>query len=1172
MNKIVITILLLLLIGKVSSQEIPKIKVGEDEISVQKLKISTSILGDIALTTYDMEFYNPNNRILEGELSFPLGENQSVTRFALDINGSLREAVVVEKEKARVAFESSVRRRIDPALLEQTKGNNYKARIYPIPAKGYKRVVIAFKQKLWINKNSYYYKLPLNFKDKLEAFSFSIEVLNQKNKPIFKKGMKQQFYYNAEEDLYYAKIDKKNKRIAKPILIKIPLNINKEKIVTSKDYFYFTKQLHLESKKNVLENDITVFWDTSLSQKTKNITSELLLLDTYFKKVENCKVHLVTFNTEIKTKKRFDVKQGNWLELKKVLENTVYDGASSIHCLKEYVDSSKANLLFTDGLNTLSNKTIYFSKKTYIINSLPSANHLLLKQISNASGGVYINLLQNSVKKSFENFFKPQLQFLGTNLSKEKLEVYPIKGSIVSEDFSLTGKGNFLNKKVKVYLGYGKDTIKTISFTPKKRTRQHYLIPKIWAQYKLNEFVLEKEKNEQEIIEISKKYGVISPFTSLLILDRVEDYVAHQIEPPKELKKEYDRLLAKRKDNKKAWLASLQVDLFNEYHHFFEWYETDHKKLLEIAKKKAAEEAERRRIAEEVAKKKEIEKEIKEAIAAKKKAIAEELVRKKSRKIAEELAKIREENRLGGKVTEIVKDIALTEEGFIISGVVSDTIGGLPGVSVTIKGTNKSTETDVNGNYTIKVEKEGVLVYSLLGMKDVEVTIVNSNGINVVMEEGEFTFDEVVVTGYLPINRKEYTLAAASIQSESIEKSAPRSIEQSLEGSQRNPRANPSTFSNSELLYVVDGKPVSKNPKLQPNEIHASYMLEPAQSTAIFGVRAVFGAVIITTKKGHEEENEVIENLEELVKEKIELKGWNPKTPYLEALNKIKDIKEAYKTYLKLRETYGTSPSFYIDVADFFRNRKEQKIAIQVLTNVAEIDLDNYELLKALAYKFEEYELYEYAVYIFKEILKLRPEDIQSYRDLALAYEHTKAYQKSVDLLYKIVNGELLEKDQNRRFSGIEMIALSELNRMISLYKEHLDISHIDEKFIKEIQTDIRVLIDWNHNDTDIDLWVIDPNEEKCYYSHRRTKIGGLMSNDMTRGFGPEQFILRKAIKGKYLLKVKYYSNSQQKISGPTFLKITVFKNYGKENEIKTTQLVRLKDAKEVLEVGKIKF
>ena len=309
-----------------------------------------------------------------------------------------------------------------------------------------------------------------------------------------------------------------------------------------------------------------------------------------------------------------------------------------------------------------------------------------------------------------------------------------------------------------------------------------------------------------------------------------------------------------------------------------------------------------------------------------------------------------------------------------------------------------------------------------------------------------------------------------------------------------------------------------------------------------------------------------------MIKEKVELKGWNPDTPYLKVLKEIKDNKLAYLKYIELREKYGKSPSFYVDVADFFKSRKAEELAIQILTNVAEIDLDNYELLKALAYKFEEYKLYKYAVYIYKEILKLRPEDIQSYRDLALVYEYVGKYQESVDLLYKIVNGELLEKDENRRFSGIEVIALNELNRMISLYNNQLTISHIDKSYINNTKTSIRVLIDWNHNDTDIDLWVTDPNGEKCYYSHKKTKIGGLMSNDMTQGFGPEQFVLKKTIKGSYKINVKYYASGQQKISGPTFLKITTFKNYGYKNEQKRTQLVRLVKADDVLDIGELIF
>jgi tetratricopeptide (TPR) repeat protein len=378
-------------------------------------------------------------------------------------------------------------------------------------------------------------------------------------------------------------------------------------------------------------------------------------------------------------------------------------------------------------------------------------------------------------------------------------------------------------------------------------------------------------------------------------------------------------------------------------------------------------------------------------------------------------------------------------------------------------------------------------------MKTSEREINNTASVNVMMDSDN-VLDEIVVTGY-------GTERETRILSSSVSRISSESISNALQEKVTGIKiSGASSVSTSNPLFVVDGKVVNSNPNLNSNEIQSIYTLTSVQSQNIYGNKAKNGIVVIVTKNGFDDDLDEIEDFENLIKEKIELKGWNPDTPYLKVLNKIKDNKLAYLKYIELREEYSKSPSFYIDVADYFKTRGEEVIAIQVLTNVAEIDLDNYELLKALAYKFEEYKLYKYAVYIYKEILELRPEDIQSYRDLALVYEYVGEYQKSVDLLYKIVNGELLEKDENRRFLGIEVIALNELNRMISLYNNQLLTPHIDKSYINNTETDIRVLIDWNHNDTDIDLWITDPNGEKCYYSHKKTKIGGLMSDDMTEG------------------------------------------------------------------------
>jgi len=80
----------------------------ESPIRVSDVKIDVKVVGAMAVTTVDMVFYNPNNRVLEGELQFPLGEGQNISRFALDIDGNLREGVVVEKAKGQEVFESII--------------------------------------------------------------------------------------------------------------------------------------------------------------------------------------------------------------------------------------------------------------------------------------------------------------------------------------------------------------------------------------------------------------------------------------------------------------------------------------------------------------------------------------------------------------------------------------------------------------------------------------------------------------------------------------------------------------------------------------------------------------------------------------------------------------------------------------------------------------------------------------------------------------------------------------------------------------------------------------------------------------------------------------------------------------------------------------------------------
>ena len=76
-----------------------------------------------------------------------------------------------------------------------------------------------------------------------------------------------------------------------------------------------------------------------------------------------------------------------------------------------------------------------------------------------------------------------------------------------------------------------------------------------------------------------------------------------------------------------------------------------------------------------------------------------------------------------------------------------------------------------------------------------------------------------------------------------------------------------------------------------------------------------------------------------------------------------------------------------------------------------------------------------------------------------------------------------------------------------------MNIKNLDKGIITSMPADVRVVMNWNMNNTDIDLWVTDPNGEKCFYSHSTTEIGGRISEDFTEGFGPEQFMLSWLLK-----------------------------------------------------------
>ena len=269
-----------------------------------------------------------------------------------------------------------------------------------------------------------------------------------------------------------------------------------------------------------------------------------------------------------------------------------------------------------------------------------------------------------------------------------------------------------------------------------------------------------------------------------------------------------------------------------------------------------------------------------------------------------------------------------------------------------------------------------------------------------------------------------------------------------------------------------------------------------------------------------------------------------------------------------------------------------------MLTSVAELKLEDARLLRVLAHRLAQVDELDMAIELFDRVRRLRPEEPQSYRDLALALDRragagglgpstppsivptsalaargaltsasTDDYTRALALFSEIVN-----REWDARFPEIEVIALIEANRIQSILERNGATRPwpLDERLRRLLDFDVRVVLTWDTDQTDMDLWVIEPSGEKCFYEHASTTIGGHISKDFTGGYGPEEYTVRRAMGGEYQIKANFYGSRAQQVTGPTTVQATVVTDYGRPTEQRRALTIRLTTARDVVEIGAV--
>jgi TonB-linked SusC/RagA family outer membrane protein len=205
----------------------------------------------------------------------------------------------------------------------------------------------------------------------------------------------------------------------------------------------------------------------------------------------------------------------------------------------------------------------------------------------------------------------------------------------------------------------------------------------------------------------------------------------------------------------------------------------------------------------------------------------------------------------------------------VVKGKVTDAAGlPLPGANVIVKGTQKGTSTDFDGNYTINAASGQVLVFSFTGSKTEERTIGQSSVYDVKLSDNNTKLEEVVVVGYGTKKRKDLTGSIVSVSAETLSSRPVQNAVQAMQGKAAgvdissnerpgtvgkiNIRGVRSISASNSPLYVVDGIPLNSGgiDFINPSDIESIDVLKDASATAIYGSRGANGVVIVSTKKG----------------------------------------------------------------------------------------------------------------------------------------------------------------------------------------------------------------------------------------------------------------------------------------------------------------------------------
>jgi hypothetical protein len=249
--------------------------------------------------------------------------------------------------------------------------------------------------------------------------------------------------------------------------------------------------------------------------------------------------------------------------------------------------------------------------------------------------------------------------------------------------------------------------------------------------------------------------------------------------------------------------------------------------------------------------------------------------------------------------------------------------------------------------------------------------------------------------------------------------------------------------------------------------------------------------------------------------------------------------------------------------------------ALKALSSLIEENPGDAVLARDVGFSAMDLGLRPQAYHLFRRVADLRPYEPQTYRAMAQALTAMGKTDLALATYEIPLLGEwdarfgdlgaIVELDYLR---FLRHVVAGELKTSVPEYAK-ARLETLSRK-IGITQADLVVTITWNTDATDVDLHVTEPSGEECYYSHRETKSGGALTRDVTQGYGPEMYVLKRAPNGNYAVRAHYFASDRNRASARTKVYVTAFEDWGTPREKVTEKVVTLEYGKEWHDIATI--